>query len=376
MSHSKLFSPSASHTWIHCTASAALNAEKERISSKDADRGTLLHDFCYKNYDEEYDFINFDTLDADADAARKALKMAWELSDMIDDPETTQREVEVKVHEAEDCFGTADLVMYSRRDKHLLVADYKFGYGEVRAFMNPQLLIYALGARRLFAQTGIDQITLAVIQPERGDKPDLFTLSQAELNAWMNETFFPAYHAIKSGKGVFVPGETQCKWCPSRRDCPAFTNEIVDLLNGPPQGAGDMQMTWVERMRLAKLARMWADNQEEALMANLQAGKACPGFKLVRGRSNRAWVDEEEAAKWLAARGLKEKERYKFKVIGIPEAEKIVSGMNLSTKLQNSFSRLIHKPEGKLTYAPESDKREAVSIVDPLDEEQRLLEEL
>jgi len=372
--HSELFSPSAAHTWLNCTASARLNAGKERISNPDADRGTMLHDFCFKNFDNDWDLIDFDSLGPDADDAKSALNQAWELQLMIDDPQNTLRETEVKVHEAEDCFGTADLIMYSTRDKHLLVADYKFGYGEVDAEMNPQLLIYALGARRLFAKTGIDTITLAAIQPKRSKVPTLFSMRQEEINAWMTDTFFPAYHAILRNETAFRPGEKQCRWCTSRHDCPALLGEITELLNSDtPATEG---LTWTEKIRLAKMARLWADAQEEALMANLQAGVPCPGFKLVRGRSNRKWSDEDEAAKWLAARGLKEKERYTFKVIGIPEAEKIVGGMDLSTKLKNSFNRLIVKPEGKLTYAPESDKREAVSVSDPLADEQAELDEL
>jgi len=372
--HSELFSPSASHTWIPCTASARLNAGKERKSNPDADRGTMLHDFCFQNFDEEWDLNDFDSLGNDAKDAQSALKQAWELQLMIDDPANTRKETEVKVYEAEECFGTADLIMYSTRDKHLLVADYKFGYNPVTAEMNPQLLIYALGARRLFAATGIDQITLAIIQPQRSDTPSLFTISQEGLNQWMTQVFYPAYHAIKRNETKFEPGESQCKWCPSKNDCPALMNEVVDLLNAdtpPTEG-----MPWTERMRLAKLATLWAAAQEEALMDALQAGIPCPGFKLVRGRSNRRWKDEEEAAKWLAARGLKEKERYDFKVIGIPKAEEIVKGMDLSTKLKNSFERLIIKPEGKLTFAPESDKREAVSVSDPLADEQAELDEL
>ena len=166
MAHSKLYSPSASHTWLTCTASARLNAEKIRLSNPDADRGTRLHDFCYKEFDNDWDLIDFDSLGDDAEDARTAILAAWELQGMIDDPADIQKEIEVKVLEAEDCFGTADLVMYNSVEKHLLVADYKFGYNEVSAENNPQLLIYALGARRLYAQTGINSITLAIIQPK------------------------------------------------------------------------------------------------------------------------------------------------------------------------------------------------------------------
>jgi hypothetical protein len=373
MAHSKLYSPSASHTWLACTASARLNAEKIRLSNPDADRGTRLHDFCYKEFDNDWDLIDFDSLGDDAEDARTAILAAWELQGMIDDPADIQKEIEVKVLEAEDCFGTADLVMYNSVEKHLLVADYKFGYNEVSAENNPQLLIYALGARRLYAQTGINSITLAIIQPKVNKKPALFTLSNADLNAWRDGVFFPAYRTIRDGKGVFCPGEKQCRWCPSRSDCPKLQGEITDMLNAD---APEKELSWPERIRLAKLARLWADSQEESLLANLQAGVPCSGFKLVRGRSNRKWADEDEAAKWLAARGLKEKERYNFTVIGIPAAEKIVGGMNLTTKLQNSFNRLIVKPEGKLTYAPETDKREAVHVGDPLADEQAALDEL
>jgi hypothetical protein len=112
------------------------------------------------------------------------------------------------------------------------------------------------------------------------------------------------------------------------------------------------------------VARMrdWCNAVEAEAEDKLKAGETDPRWKLVRGKANRRWKNEEEAERWLAARGLKEKERYKWTVIGIPAAEELLDGKLTSTKLQNAFARLIEKPEGKLTYAKAGDKREAVVI--------------
>jgi hypothetical protein len=94
-------------------------------------------------------------------------------------------------------------------------------------------------------------------------------------------------------------------------------------------------------------------------MGVLLTGEQVPGFKLVRGRSNRRWKDESAADRWLTSQGLKEKERYDFKLKGPAKIEKIVDLTPI--KLKN-FQGLIEKPEGALTFAREEDKRPAVVI--------------
>ena len=360
--HSKLFSPSASSRWLRCWASAWLNADKERKSNPDADRGTTLHDFMQKNFDNPDP--DYSTLPkADRADAKTALEAAIGLTMDYDMALTGEilLEQEVKVLDMEEIFGTVDLIGFNPETKHLLILDYKFGYGEVLPEWNPQLLIYALGARRIWAKIGINTITLAIIQPQRSSKPRLFNLTNQELNSWEEGNLKPAYEGINSKVMTYAISDEACKWCPSKLDCPARNEELTEVLwepfdSGPEKGVFD-------KLEMVARLRDWCNTVESEAEDLLKNGVTDPRWKLVQGKANRRWADEEEAAKWLAARGLKEKERYNLKIIGIPDAERLVSPLiKDNPRLQTAFARLIDKPEGKITYAKASDPRRAVVV--------------
>ena len=355
MAHSKLFSPSAASRWLVCHASAQLNADKERKSNPDADRGTVLHEGMQKNLKAESP--NYGTLPVadrdDAKIAFEAAKIALE-----DFNDGLWLEQEVKVSHLPEIFGTVDVIAYDELEEHLLILDYKFGYGEVDVDMNPQLLIYASAAETTL-NLKVKTITLCVIQPQRSKRPEFFTLSYAELNAWAVQELEPAYRAIKDGAMTFCVDDTACKWCPSKLECPARNNEVQALFETIPERAEE---SIFDKLEMVARLRDWCNAVEAEAEDRLKAGETDPRWKLVRGRANRRWQDEGAAERFLAARGLKEKERYMWTVIGIPAAEERLEGKLTSTKLQNAFNRLIEKPEGKLTYAKAGDKRAAVVV--------------
>jgi len=422
--HSRLFSPSGSHTWLPCIASALLNADKPRTDNVHSLRGTMLHSFCEVNFPlRDIELVNFQPLiDAgkkgieDAEQAKIALMAAWELEDLIDDRDTTKLEFNDHVPGMPDCHGTIDLVMHGRHTRTLLIGDYKFGYNEVDPRMNPQFLIYALIVLGCIGgPQEIDKIILAVIQPRISRYPVTFELSIDELLAWVKNELLPKYDAIQLlDKGLngspitvenlrtvheenliefdlFAAGEHQCQWCKSKLGCPELEGTMmeviphnqIDLLSllGPDNrplvttlanevvdtSTGEIVQDdlLAKRLKAVPLLRLVANAIEEDAMRVMKEGGQIPGFKLIRGRANRKWKDEDKAARWLAARGFKEKERYDFKVKSVSQAEKLLKGMELTTKLSNSFAALIEKPLGELTYAPEDDKRPGVVVDKP-----------
>lgn len=387
MAHSRYFSPSAANTWMLCPGSAQLNADKESKSSPDAERGTNLHTFMQENFGCEGDPDYTALPEGDRDDAKKALEMAWEVCLEFEDERLLEKEVNLLLpipdkrtpildefgdqclHDGgtpiyeDEIFGTVDLIGYNAREKHLLILDYKFGYGEVDPTMNRQLLIYALGARRIFAKIGIDNITLCIVQPQRSNRPKLFTLTNAELNDWNDNVLLPAWKAVMAKEKTLVVGDSQCQWCRSKVDCPARLQEIDDIFSEGNATTAQEDKSVFDKLEMVSRLRNWCNAVEAEAQSRLEAGETDPRWKLVRGKSNRRWANEDDAANFLKNRGFKEKERYRWKVIGIPEAEKLVAPKIAdSVKLQNAFQRLIVKPEGKLTYAPANDKREGVEI--------------
>ncbi|OYO42971.1 nuclease, partial [Lachnotalea glycerini] len=76
--------------------------------------------------------------------------------------------------------------------------------------------------------------------------------------------------------------------------------------------------------------------------------------KLVEGRSNRKYSSEEEAAEAAKAAGYTD--IYKQVLIGITEMEKLMG----KKKFAQILGKFVYKPQGKITLAPESDKRQPV----------------
>lgn len=77
-------------------------------------------------------------------------------------------------------------------------------------------------------------------------------------------------------------------------------------------------------------------------------------YKLVEGRSNRAFTDEGKAAEVLSLEGFKDEQIYKPKtLLRITELEKVVGKKNFNPLL----GEFITKPSGKPTLAPIADPR-------------------
>ena len=86
------------------------------------------------------------------------------------------------------------------------------------------------------------------------------------------------------------------------------------------------------------------------------------GMKLVEGKSNREWKDED-AASTLLSNHLSYDEMHPRKPLISPHAaEVLLKGATLSTRFSNRMGKLITKPEGKPTLVTEDDHRQALDF--------------
>ena len=98
---------------------------------------------------------------------------------------------------------------------------------------------------------------------------------------------------------------------------------------------------------------------EDYALAEANEGRAYPGLKLVEGRSVRKYTDEAEVARVVEEAG--EDPHKPREVLGITAMTKLL-GKKRFEKLLGDF---VHKPEGKPTLVPESDKRPALELATP-----------
>ncbi len=104
-----------------------------------------------------------------------------------------------------------------------------------------------------------------------------------------------------------------------------------------------------------ELAKWSADVYAYAQDEAVTKGKKWAGFKLVEGRSNRKYTDEEEVAQVAQKAGYTD--IYKKTLIGITEMERLLG----KKKFAEVLGKLVYKPQGKVTLVPESDKRQEIA---------------
>ena len=264
-----------------------------------------------------------------------------------------ERRTDISRH-IEGCFGTADMVIVT--DHKIHVIDLKLGKGVmVDAEHNEQLMIYGLGILDFYEILyDIETVALTIVQP-RLEHLSTWEISVEDLKKWAKEELEPKARMALAGEGEFRAGD-HCRFCKARFTCRARAEEYLKLARmefAEPALLSDDEIA--EVLLKADTLKKWAEEiyayaQNEAVVNHRQ----WPGFKLVLGKSNRKYTDENEVAE--AAKKAGYTDIYKTSLIGITDMEKLMG----KKKFSEILGSLVYKPEGKVTLVPESDKREAV----------------
>ena len=200
-------------------------------------------------------------------------------------------------------FGTGDCVIVA--DGTLSVIDFKYGKGvEVLAENNPQMMLYALGALELFDGIyDIDTVSMTIFQPRRSNISE-YTTSKEELLRWANEVLAPTAQLAANGDGEFKAGE-HCRFCKVRTTCRKLAEYNLSLARydfDPPATLDNLEIAAV----LAKADELisWVTDVKEYALRQALSGVTYDGFKVVEGRSNRKYTDENAVVNAVEAAGL------------------------------------------------------------------------
>ena len=367
-----LLSASSAYRWINCPPSAKLQEQYEDKGSAYAEQGTDAHTLAewklrralgmdvepdsrdtLSYYDEEMD-------EHTDDYAAYIMELLAEARKTCDDPLVMVEQRVDYSRWVNGGFGTADAVLVS--DGRMTVIDLKYGSGvEVSAEHNPQTCCYALGALDLLDDLyAIDTITMIIFQPRRENISE-WTISRDELLAWAEETLRPAAALAAEGKGDFHSGD-HCRFCKARHECRTRAEEQISLMRYDFDLPPTLTDAEVEEI-LGKADQLinWAEDIKEYALQAAIGGKHWDGFKLVEGRSNRRFTDEQAVAKAVTEAG---KDPYEKKLLGITAMTTLLGRKRFNELL----GQYVEKPRGKATLVPESDKRPAMDFVDFTDE--------
>lgn len=413
MSTHALLSPSKRYRWANCPGSIREGKNYPDESGPAAIDGTHTHTLLeqaliqllppsyfigQKLTDHEGDFI----VDADR-ATRAGLCFDYIQTRIAEHNGLCEVKAETKVNPEwllgrDDMGGTVDVTIIGGDTLELI--DYKDGMNDAWESAKLQLEQYAFGVLASYKIPSnmpypFSKIRMTVVQPKlalkRGQAIRSIDTTVRELLGNLG-TIVSQAHRTDQPDAPLIPGDLQCKYCPVKA-CSARAQkamESVEMMfptvtpetqvtpdvafqsaDKDPHSMTDQQLA--QLLEAAPLVRQMIENAEAEVLDRLKRGIKVPGFKLVNGRGSRNWsLPEEQMAERLIKMGIPKGEVYETKLVSPAKVEKLkwkakkggeeVVKQLTERQLATLEKDYITKMSGKITVAPESDSRPAITV--------------
>lgn len=279
--------PSKAHVWSKCPGSPSLSATVKRESNDSADEGIIAHELCEKILNgEEYQCDNDEMLDA----AKTYVEYVWATCQDEPDDMGVEDKLEVFPH----CNVIIDC--WVLKGDHLHIYDFKYGFGLVDVYKNPQL---SCGAGALIKRhKGIKKVTCHIVQP-RGFHHD------GPCRSW--ECGVGAIIEIVSNleeiaKEIFSPSPRcitgdHCRFCPAMHKCPTnrqATMSALDYIGAPLSVDVDPSDEFKVLDRALRLIKDRHASLEAQLVERIRGGEAFDGYELKTSFGHTKWNDDAE----------------------------------------------------------------------------------
>ena len=351
-----VLSASSSARWLACPPSAVASLAYAQQDTAFTREGTLAHEVAEQ-------IARYGLAEKQPGVTAEMLSCAYEYRDFIqehikspDDLVLYEQRVDFSPWVPEG-FGTADCIIIHTRDDAMTVIDYKYGVGvPVSAVDNPQMRLYALGALNDYGFAyDVDQVDMAIFQP-RLKNISFDVMVTSDLKKWGEKVKRIAAKAAK-GEGDYTPGE-HCRFCPHAGRCRELTNVCKEYVNAHGMSVSVPVLApfeVAEVLRMEPLVSLWLKRVKDQALTSMLNGEEVPGYKVVEGRSTRAWADEMEAYKALIANGCSNDEITETKLLS-PAAMEKAFGKKRAAELLDIGG--VTRNPGSPTVAPESDKRQ------------------
>jgi CRISPR/Cas system-associated exonuclease Cas4 (RecB family) len=312
--HSELGGSSAAR-WLNCTASVILLRDiKAPEPGVAALEGTKAHELSEKmlasflNHKKTGNKIHVDTTDYDdamISGANLYVETIWDkvLYQSID-KKRVNIELPATLSEKYKMYGHIDFVALQRTPKgkiELVIYDYKYGFGEVFAEENPQLLYYACAVQEALKVEGkpADVVRVGIVQPRIPDSVKEWSLTSKQLEAWKKKFIKAAEIIYDAPDKVKLKVGSHCKYCPAKSVCTEYNKDLssksgIELI--PYEE--DSVLPAVETLSDEKLLKIKAHSKlikdylkavDDLVLSRAVSGNKLEGTKLIWGRSISQW---------------------------------------------------------------------------------------
>lgn len=377
MSDHALLSASGAERWLKCTPSARLEEQLPEAQSDYADEGSLAHEIAALRLTKQYHPMGPKTYAKKLEELQtrslynpEMMDTTGEYLEYIQSITYGHKTVPfVAIEQRVDFgdwvregFGTSDCIILTRDT--LYVTDYKHGKGvPVSAVENAQMMLYGLGAYKLYRDyADIKSVVLSIIQPRLSNISN-WTISLTDLLAW-GEYARTRSELAWAGFGDYVQGD-HCRFCRAKALCRARADfnlapELEARVDTKPA------LLTIEELgniltRGQHLAA-WLKTVEEYALGACLNGAEIPGWKAVAGRGARLFKDTDAAFELLKTQGYDEAMLYEKKPLSLAQVEKLVGKKTFTALL----SEQVVSPPGKPTLVTSDDKREPITSSNPL----------
>lgn len=379
--HHALLGPSSAHRWLSCPGSMCLGKQFEDMTSTYAEEGTLAHSIAElrarKRYTTDLRPSEYEQQLAELQAHplydAEMMECTDEYLELIDSIIPEHKEPKILLEErldyshiAEGGFGTGDCVIVS--EERIDVIDYKHGKGvRVEVKDNPQLKLYGLAAMGLWAKQGTytDKVVGAhVCQPRNGGSSSILYTAK-DIAVWGVDVVKPA--ALKAQEcyesypddltdDMLCAGE-HCRFCKAKAICKTRGKSVAVETYGMKESHTYSDEELQAILSRAKQYTDWVADVQEHCLKRALSGKPVPGFKVVNGRSQRVFKNEERAFRMMQLHGYPIDRFYVKKPLTVAQTERLVG-----KKVFSSISEmLVETKPGNPTLVPESDARQAIT---------------
>lgn len=358
-------SASSSHRWLACPPSALLCAKEADQSSAYAKQGSDAHELCEYlllkalGHDPPDPTENLDYYDAEMLSCAEGYRDF--VMEQVEEARKLSADTLICVEQrldysrwVENGFGTGDCVIVA--DDLLHVIDYKYGLGVLVSASgedgtgNSQLKCYALGALDTFGDLyDIRRIKLSIYQPRR-ENVDTFEMKVEDLLRWADDVLSPIAKLAFTGDGEFCAGD-HCVFCKVKATCRAradYNMELAKYEFEKPAMLEDEEIAAILSMIDSLVS--WATDIKEFALQQALSGTVYEGYKVVEGRSNRKYSDENAVARIVQEAGY---DPFEKKLLGVTAMQRQLG----KKRFQELLGGLLYKPPGKPVLVPTSDSR-------------------